>query len=231
MGMALSLADSSLSAAEPKTITLTEDFETGADRWEPTDPKAWTVDKIEGNHVYHIHGNSDYKPPYRSPFNISLLKDVVVSDFELTARVKTLQTSRGHRDMCVVFGYQDPANFYYVHLGEKTDPHSNQVMRVQNAPRTMITETNDEGTPWKDDTWHTVKVVRKVDDGLIEIYFDDMEKPRKIAHDKTFGWGRIGLGTFDDLGLWDDLKIKGTSAVEAAAGPKSSAAPALKTEK
>lgn len=200
----------SLFAADPAPVKIVEGFEQGTDRWEPTDPQAWTVTKLEdGTQAYHLLGNSKYMPPHRSPFNISLLKNVKFGDFVLTARVKTLQTSRGHRDMCLFFGHQDPAHFYYVHLGEKTDPHSNQIFIVNDAPRIAVSEKTSDGTPWKDDTWHRVKLVRKVADGLIEVYFDDMETPTMTAHDRTFGAGLVGLGSFDDFGLWDDVVIEG----------------------
>ena len=188
-----------------------DDFEKSHTAWFPSQPSKWKITSTEDQgKVYHLLGKSgDYKPPVRSPHSVSLLKDKVVGDFVLTAKVKTLQTTRGHRDMCIFFGYQDPAHFYYVHLGEKPDPHSSQIFIVNNEPRKKITETKDVGVPWKDDTWHEVKVVRRLKDGLIEIYFDDMEKPQKVAHDKTFGAGLIGLGSFDDLGQWDDIELRG----------------------
>jgi len=190
-------------------IVYQDDFESGVENWEPTDTKMWKVSEMDGSKVYHLLGKSDYQPPHRSPHSISMIKDLVVGDFVFTAKVKTLQTTRGHRDMCVFFGHQDAAHFYYVHLGEVPDPHSSQIFIVNEAPRTKITETEDVGVPWKDDTWHEVKIVRKVESGLIEIYFDDMETPQKVAHDKTFTWGGIGLGSFDDLGAWDEVVIRG----------------------
>jgi quinoprotein glucose dehydrogenase len=197
-------------AAEPLPTVHVDDFEKGGAAWLPTDAKKWSVDKQDdGNHVLHLHGKSAYEPPHRSPHSLTLLKDTVVGSFELTARVRTLQTTRGHRDMCVFFGFQDPAHFYYVHLGEVPDPHSSQIFIVNDAPRTKITETPDVGVPWTDDQWHRVKVVRDVASGLIEVYFDDMTKPQKVAHDRTFAWGAIGLGSFDDLGLWDDFELRG----------------------
>jgi hypothetical protein len=54
-----------------------------------------------------------------------------------------------------------------------------------------------------------VKVVRRVADGTIEVYFDDMEEPFMAAHDNTFKWGRVGLGTFDDNGNWDEFELHG----------------------
>lgn len=36
-----------------------------------------------------------------------------------------------------------------------------------------------------------------------------MEKPIMTATDKTFTWGQVGLGSFDDHGNWDDFKLFG----------------------
>jgi hypothetical protein len=94
-----------------------------------------------------------------------------------------------------------------VHLGAKTDDHANQIFIVNDAPRTKISTKTSEGTKWTDD-WHNVKVVRKASDGTIEIYYDDMQTPCMTATDKTFGAGRIGVGTFDDTSDWDDIEIR-----------------------
>ncbi len=198
-------------------LLLNEDFEGGADRWEPTDPKAWKIVDGPAGKAYGQFQKSAYKPPHRSPLNISLLKDVVVSDFVLETRVQSTIKDYGHRDMCLFFGYQGPARFYYVHLGKKTDDHANQIFIVNDAPRTKISTRTTEGTPWTDG-WHTVRIVRKVADGTIEVYFDDMKTPAMTASDKTFAWGRVGLGSFDDTGNWDDVRLRGLKAEPA--GPK-----------
>ncbi|MCF6313712.1 MAG: HEAT repeat domain-containing protein [Verrucomicrobiales bacterium] len=198
-------------AAEKLPVLLKEDFTRGSARWDLTDEGAWRVRTEEGssNRVMELYGASNYKPPFRSPANIALLKYNIVGDFVLTAKVRTTKKSYGHRDMCLFFGYQDPANFYYVHLGQKTDDHANQIFIVKEAPRTKISEKTSAGTPWKDETWHQVKIVREVASGLIEVYFDDMKKPMMVAHDKTFDWGSIGLGSFDDTGMWDAVELRG----------------------
>lgn len=187
---------------------LAEDFESGAQRWEPTDPQAWKVTEIDGNHVYSQHKKSKYNPPVRSPHNRALLKDVVVGDFVLTAKVQSTIKDYGHRDMCLFFGYQDPAHFYYVHLGKKMDDHANQIFIVNDKPRTKISTKTTDGTPW-DDAWHDVKLVRDVKTGKIEVYYDDMENPVMTATDKTFIWGQVGLGSFDDTGNWDEVVLFG----------------------
>ena len=147
-------------------------------------------------------------PPHRSPTNWALLKEPVVGDFELTAKVKSTEKEYGHRDACIIFGHQGPAKFYYVHLATKADDHANQIFIVNDAPRTKISKTSTAGTKWTDD-WHTIKVIRTVADGKISIYYDDMEKPVMTAEDKTFTSGRVGVGSFDDTTTWDEVVIKG----------------------
>ena len=193
-------------------LAFEDDFEKGADHWQPTDRDAWRIIETDRGKVYNQFKNSNYKPPHRSPYNISLVKDVIVGDFVLTAKVQSTNAGAGaHQDMCLFFNYQDPAHFYYVHLGKRPDPHSSQIMIVNDAPRVMVTDKKQmsPGIPW-DDAWHQVKIVRRVADGTIAIYFDDMERPVMKAVDKTFRWGQVGIGSFDDNGNWDDFKLHGT---------------------
>lgn len=197
-------------AADQLPIVFQENFENGAVRWQPQDPAQWQIKKTDSGQVYsQFKKESTYKPPHRAPTNVSLLKDVAFGDMEFTGRVRSTHPDYGHRDAVVFFGYQDPAHFYYVHLGKQADDHANQIFIVNGADRKKISITSTSGTNW-DDNWHTVKVVRQPSDGTIEIYFDDMQKPVMTANDKTFGPGRIGVGTFDDTADWDDITIRGT---------------------
>lgn len=189
-------------------LVFSEDFEQGADRWETTDDTAWELRDTEGGKVFGLNRRiSNYQPKVRSPHNLALIKDVQVADFVLTLRVKSTLDTGGHRDCCIFFGYQNPTQFYYVHLGARPDPNSGQIMIVNEAPRTPLTD-NKSPTPW-DDRWHDVKVVRKAESGTIEIYFDDMTQPLMTASDKTFGKGRVGIGSFDDMNDFDDIKLFG----------------------
>jgi alkaline phosphatase D len=190
-------------------LVYSDDFSRGSGNWARTDESAWRVFPQDGNPVYSLHRQSNYRPTYRSPLNYSLVKDTVVGDFELQVRVLTTQRNYGHRSMCLFFGYQDPDHFYYVHLGQEMDDHANQIFIVNEAPRVKISKTTTDGTPW-DEKWHEVKIVRKVDSGLIEVYWDDLHNPVMTAVDKTFSWGQVGLGSFDDVGNWDDFRLRGT---------------------
>ena len=212
LGLILTTAAFAANKTEPAKefqgmpLVFSEDFEKGAERWGPTDPAAWKVAEENGNHAYSLFGESKYEPAVRSPKNISLIKDLNVTDFVLEAKLKQTGREYGHRDLCVFFGHNDPKHFYYAHIATKSDEHANSIFLVNDAPRVSIAKERTAGTQWTEG-YHTVRIVRKVNSGLIQVFFDDMSKPIMMAEDKTFTTGTIGFGSFDDVGNFDEIRI------------------------
>lgn len=188
-------------------LVFAEDFENGAGRWNPGDPKAWKVIEEDGNRVYSLHRQSEYAPPVRSPRNIARIKDLRVTDFVIEAKMKQTSREYGHRDMCIFFGYQGPSRFYYVHIATKADPHAHSVFLVNDAPRVSIAADRTDGADWGQEVYQKVRVERDTASGSIKVYFNDMTKPIITAEDKTFLDGEIGFGSFDDTGNIDDIRI------------------------
>lgn len=201
--------------AEKLPLIHRDDFESGMDHWRPTDDPFWKIvqvdDEANKSKSLRVTGKSKYQPPVRSPHSIAWLKDKNVGDFVLTVKAKNTNFKAGnHRDLCLFWGRQDSSHFYYVHFGAKADPHSCQIFIVDGKPRTKITVNQAKGTPWGEATkWHTLRVVRKVKEGTIEVFFDNMDSPMMTAKDKTFQSGTVGLGTFDDHGNFDDFELRG----------------------
>lgn len=196
---------------EALPLVFEDNFAEGSDRWEPTDAAAWTRRKDGDRAVWGLNKRtSNYKPKVRSPHNVALVKDLELTDTEITFQVKSTLDTGGHRDCCVFFNWRDPEHFYYVHLGAKPDPASGQIMIVDGAPRRPLTK-NTTPVPW-DDQWHTVKLVRDVATGRIAVYFDDLETPLMETTDKTFTRGRVGIGSFDDMNDFTAVRISGRKA-------------------
>jgi hypothetical protein len=188
-----------------------DDFERGeAGNWEFTDRAAWRIATVgeKKNRVLEQFQASKYEPPVRSPLNIALAPGVDVADFTLDVKVRSTARDYGHRDLCLFLGYQDPSHFYYVHLGKAADEHANSIFLVDGKPRVSIAESRTPGTNWTDG-WHHVRLLRQVESGTILVYFDDMERPAMTAHDRTFAHGKVGVGSFDDTGMFDDFTLRG----------------------
>ncbi|MBL7154318.1 MAG: hypothetical protein ISS79_11425 [Phycisphaerae bacterium] len=186
-----------------------ENFDNGLDRWRPTDKLAWKLVSKDGRTYYSlIKKNSNYKPKVRSPLNISLLGDIEVGDFVLDVDLRSTEKPYGHQSLCLFFGHQDATHFYYVHFGRKADAHANSIFLVNDAARVSIAEHRTKGTDFSRG-WHRARIRREVETGRIEVYFDDMTRPVMTAVDKTFAVGRVGVGSFDDTGDFDSIRLCG----------------------
>ena len=187
------------------------DAESSAQSLVFTDAKAWKWSKEENGGALELTQQSQYTPVVRSPVNIALIADKVFTDFVLEADLIQTGKEYGHRDMCLFFGFQNPTNFYYTHIATAADDHAHNVFIVKNAPRVKIAKETTKGVNWGLNVWHKVRLERKLSDGTIKVYFDDLSKPIMVAEDKTFGAGHIGFGSFDDTGKVDNIRIWGPS--------------------
>lgn len=204
----LSAVAEEFAAPEGMTLIYQHDFQDGqAERYQPTDVSAWKLQAQGDNQFLALtKKNSNFSPPFRSPLNRTLIKDLEVSSFVMDIRFQSTIADYPHRSLCLFFGYQDDAHLYYVHFGKRTDDHANQVFIVNGAPRVKISTKTTAGTPWTDE-WHRARIVRDVGSGAITVYFDDLKTPIMTAVDRTFVRGRLGFGSFDDIGNFDDVKI------------------------
>lgn len=170
-----------------------------------TQPDKWILSEGKEGTALEFTGISDYQPPFRSPHTIGLISDMNFGSFTLEADFLQTGKEYGHRDMCIIFGFQDPSHFYYSHIASKMDDNAHQIMIVNNAPRTKISSFTTQGVEWGDKVWHKIKVERNIETGSIKIFFDGTLIEE--ANDKTFGKGYIGFGSFDDSGKIDNVKI------------------------
>ena len=157
----------------------------------------------------HTHaGEQGYAPPHRSPHNIALVATHRFGSFVLDCELQQTGREYGHRDACVFFNFVDPSHFYYAHIATKADPHAHQIFTVNNAPRTAITQVGSPGFDWGPvDKWHSVRLVRDLDRGEMEVYIDDLSRPILKARDCTHGLGYVGIGSFDDTGHVTNIRI------------------------
>jgi hypothetical protein len=178
-----------------------------------SDPAAWRLASTERAQTLELFAQSRYQPPVRSPVNLAFIKDQVFGDFILECDLMQTGREYGHRDMCLFFGFESPSRFYYAHIATAADDHAHNVFVVNEKPRTKIARETTKGVNWGLNVWHRVRLERTLADGLIKVYFDDLEKPIMVAEDRTFGAGYIGFGSFDDTGMISNIRIWGPSMV------------------
>jgi hexosaminidase len=188
------------------------DFEDGQTRgWEPNVPGNWRIGEKGGNNIYQLTAPG-VQGEVRAPTSRSLLKDFDVSSFILTGRLSCASPDDNpHRDMVILFHYQDPTHFYYVHFSAVSDESHNIIGLVDGKDRVKINlePAGKSEARLKDMRFHDFMVSCNGETGEIKAYLDDMITPVLTARDRTFGNGLVGVGSFDDTGSFDDIKLWG----------------------
>lgn len=168
------------------------------ERWELTDPAAWRV----GADELELHGVSAYEPPYRSPLSLAVLRDATFDDFDFEVEARSTCREYGHRDLVIVFAYRDAAHYAYAHFATAADANAHHVMLVDGAPRRPVTVERTTGVVWGDQ-WHLLEVRRRGES--VEVFFD---RERVMTAVVPVGRGRVGVGSFDDTGVFRALAVR-----------------------
>ena len=113
--------------------------------------------------------------------------------------------------MVVIFHFQDAAHFYYVHFSASSDDRHNIIGLVDGKDRVKINREPSGKTTARlvDKEFHDFRVTHDAETGEVLVYMDDMTKPIMTAVDRTFTHGMIGIGSFDNTGCFDNIKLWG----------------------
>ena len=194
------------------TVTATEvsdDFSTGLGQWEPLLANHWELREDGENARLVLKRPGKQRPPLRRPTQFALLKGAPWWDVTVDVSIKTLRPDKVKgRDVCVLFGRRDDTHFYYAHVcSDSNGKTHNVIMKVDGKKRRVIMR---EKRPKARLTaaWHKVRVTHQ-SDGEIKVYMDDMETPLMTAVDRDYPLGQVGLGSFDDPAMFDDVKVSG----------------------
>ena len=193
-------------------LLIADDFKDGkAGAWTPNHPERWQVAKEEGSFVYRLTAPGE-QGKVRAPTSWSLLKDYDVTSFVFTGRTKCqTDPAVNQRDMCIIFHFQDPTHFYYVHFSASSDEMHNVIAIVNGKDRVKINRELPGKSIYRltDLKFHDFKVTYDGATGEIKAYLDDLAAPILTAADKTLDHGLVGVGSFDDTGSFADIRLWG----------------------
>ncbi len=203
----IALATLAVSAATPTIVR--------PDLGSPARLDDWTLD---GSGVWDIAGAAlrltkagTPGGSIRRPAAVAVLKSAPFTTLTLEAEIRsTAPVDLAVRDVELIFGYQSPTRFYYVHLAGITNAVHNGIFLVADADRRRLDEPTSV-PQMKDAAWHRVRLERDPVSGRIEIFVDGASTPALRATDTTIPSGRIGFASFDETGEFRDIVVSGTT--------------------
>jgi hypothetical protein len=200
----LLLAASSLLGAADTQWFVNFD-KSGVEGWHLPLPAKWEIADDGGNKFLRMLEPGPIGNP-RRPQQFALWQAGCVGNFELNVKVRRRQKS-----VLLAFGFQDRLHFYYAHLSVDPGDHAvhNGFFKVDGGERVRIAGTGSApALPTAD--WHNVRLVRDVASGAMDVFIDGQKEPRFHFIDKSFNFGWVGVGSFDETGDFDDFRLRGT---------------------
>jgi hypothetical protein len=173
------------------------------DQWQLEVPAAWEWQGEGEATTLILKKPSQYKSKVRRPLNLAWFGGAEWDSFTLTCEARLDVFNKGNNDVCIAFGGRSESEFYYAHLGETADGVHLQLHVVNNVDRKAITTNRAKTLPWQSNHWHQIKLMSDAASGSIKVWFDTQLVLE--ASDKTIAKGRIGLGSFDDLGAFRNV--------------------------
>ena len=195
-------------AGSTGTVLVNEDFGTSTGSMEPVAGGKWGV--ASGRYVLSAPADGGEAAPNA---NLAVAGPVVTGDFTLTALGSTTATDSPFNDFSVVFGYRGRADYWFASFSEGNDPNTSGIFRVDGGARR---ELADITSPIVAGAVYAVRVERR---GTALRVFRAGEQVASVT-DAASTDGRIGFGSRNDGGTFDDLVVTGPAAVPPGEEPK-----------
>jgi len=186
-------------------LTICEAFDSSAANFS-TVGGTWTV----GAGTYRLTSPTDVSS--LGVQNRAVHSTPVNGNFTLNVDASVRGTSETTNDLGVVFGYQNPTNYYVAIFSESNSSTSNGLFRILNG---VQSERVDFAATIRSDTMYAIRIVRN--GGSVSVYRDGILQG--TASDSTFLNGQIGVGSRDDEPTFDNLSVAAAAAPSDTTGP------------
>jgi hypothetical protein len=170
----------------------------------------WKVDREDGTEVLRLVQHRGPLPGPRRPIQFALADSRNPGRVTVEADVKPLGGS-----LLIVFAYRDEAHFDYAHLSVDTasaQPVHNGIFHVYGGERVRISAERGAASFSASGNWHRVKLTHDAATGAVSVTVDDQAVPALQAVDLSLGPGKVGVGSFDEAGVFKNVRITTTPA-------------------
>lgn len=180
-------------------------------RWRVFNPADWKVSTANGGTpVLELNTPREPLPGPRRPMQFALAQTPDFSRVTVEADVRPRR-----RSLIIVFAYRDPAHFDYAHLstdtGSKQAMH-NGIFHVFGGERVRISSQEGPAAFPVTDHWYHVVLTFDGSSGDVHVTVDGKAVPALHAVDLSLHSGKVGLGSFDEVGDFKMVKITGESS-------------------
>jgi hypothetical protein len=181
-------------------------------RWQVPIAADWKMENLEGQPVLQLLVPRPSTEP-RRPTQFAVAETPAYINVTLEAEIKKEPASlrNRHTSVMIAYAWRDANHFNYAHLSvdsSEAQAVHNGIFHVDGGDRVRISPRQGPGT-LLEEKWYKVRLVYDGHRGDVTVWVDGRTSPSLHAVDPTFKAGRVGIGSFFDLGSFRNVKITG----------------------
>ena len=100
-----------------------------------------------------------------------------------------------------------------------TLPYRQQILKKKQELRRVQQVVDSLRSENEELSRERTRLERRLADGSIRVFFDNMSEPVMVAENQRFDWGMVGVGSFDDVGRIRNLVVRGAESRPRGAAP------------
>lgn len=181
-------------------------------KWKVPVASDWKVDRDETGEVLHLLVPRPSMQPRRpSQYALAMTPDFEEVTLELEVKKEPYSQRNRRTSLILVYAWRDENHFNYAHLSvdtAKQQPVHNGIFHVYGGDRVRISSTEGPAT-LNGEEWHTVKLLYSASTGRVDVWVNGETSPSMRAVDWSLGAGKVGIGSFFDLGAFRKVRITG----------------------
>jgi hypothetical protein len=199
-------------AAAMSICHATDTIEAFGMRWTVPIAADWRVETMDGAQVLNLLMPRPSTQPRRpTQFAIADTPDYTTVTVEAEMKKEPEAARQRHTSLMIAYAYRDADHFNYAHLSvdssEQQSVH-NGIFHVYGGDRVRISPQEGPGT-LLEEKWYKVRLVYDGRKGDVQVFVDGKTSPSLHACDLSLKAGKVGIGSFFDLGSFRNVKITG----------------------
>ena len=181
-------------------------------RWQVPIAADWKLEKLEGAPVLELLVPRPSTQPRRpTQFAVAETPDFIKVTVEAEVKKEPAALRNRHTSLMIAYAWRDADHFNYAHLSvdsSETQAVHNGIFHVDGGDRVRISPREGPGS-LLEDKWYPVRLVYDGRRGEVTVWVDGKTSSSLHAVDPTFKAGRVGIGSFFDMGSFRNVKIHG----------------------
>jgi hypothetical protein len=184
-------------------------------KWRVPIAADWKMEKAGGVETLSLLVPRPSTQPRRpTQFALAETPDYIRVTVEADMKKEPAAARDRHTSLMIAYAWRDKDHFNYAHLSvdtAKEQPVHNGIFHVFGGDRVRIS-SNEGPATLAGEEWHKVRLVYDGRAGKVEVFVNGKTSPSMQATETKLGAGKIGLGSFFDLGQFRNVRIKGEAA-------------------